>query len=298
MAEWKRSRAEDGRNTILLIGVLLVLIVLVGGGLLYIITQKGGKPETPPVQNETPKPPQPNITNLTNVTNVTPPCDDSCLLSRAVSAGNVSGCGQLSAEQLRQDCYGQLSGSYLDACKLVQDAAKRESCITSFAVSGKNISLCDLLADKADCRKAVDACADSAEPVLCRALQAGDPSKCGSSQSCLFDYASAKNDSSACSLIQNAVVSVFNRHFNLGELEPVVSRFKAGVAVEVGESVPSDQYVRLAQQIEGLATAVQKVAPGSQACETAAAVEFILEGLHLNKRLNKDRVGGKIQYRG
>jgi magnesium chelatase subunit I len=31
---------------------------------------------------------------------------------------------------------------------------------------------------------------------------------------------------------------------------------------------------------------------------TASVVEFILEGLHLNKRLNKDKVGGKVQYRG
>jgi len=29
----------------------------------------------------------------------------------------------------------------------------------------------------------------------------------------------------------------------------------------------------------------------------AAAVEFILEGLHQNKKLNKDKVQGKIVYR-
>ena len=28
------------------------------------------------------------------------------------------------------------------------------------------------------------------------------------------------------------------------------------------------------------------------------AIEFVLEGLHLNKRLNKDRIGGRAQYRG
>ncbi len=99
-------------------------------------------------------------------------------------------------------------------------------------------------------------------------------------------------------LIQGAVVAVFNRQYQLGELEPVVNRFKAGAAVEVGETVPSDQYVRLAAQIDGLAEAAAKVAPSGTAAETAAAVEFILEGLHLNKRLNKDKVGGRAQYRG
>ena len=29
----------------------------------------------------------------------------------------------------------------------------------------------------------------------------------------------------------------------------------------------------------------------------ASAVEFIFEGLHLNKRLNKDHVGSKMLYR-
>ncbi len=99
-------------------------------------------------------------------------------------------------------------------------------------------------------------------------------------------------------LIQGAVVAVFNRTYNLAELEPVVARFKAGVAVEVGETVPSDEYVKLARQVEGLAPAARKAAPGGTAPDMASAIEFILEGLHLNKRLNKDRIGGKIQYRG
>jgi magnesium chelatase subunit I len=30
----------------------------------------------------------------------------------------------------------------------------------------------------------------------------------------------------------------------------------------------------------------------------AAAVEFVLEGLHLNKRLNKDKIAGRARYRG
>ena len=29
----------------------------------------------------------------------------------------------------------------------------------------------------------------------------------------------------------------------------------------------------------------------------ASAVEFVLEGLHLSKRLNKEAVGGRAQYR-
>jgi magnesium chelatase subunit I len=56
--------------------------------------------------------------------------------------------------------------------------------------------------------------------------------------------------------------------------------------------------VAFALQVEGLDKAVQKIAPNKGSAEYAAAVEFILEGLHLNKRLNKDKVAGRVQYRG
>ena len=99
-------------------------------------------------------------------------------------------------------------------------------------------------------------------------------------------------------LIQGAVATVFNRTFNLSDLEPVVARFKSGIAVEVGDTVPSAQYVKLAKEIPGLQEAVRRVAPEATPGEVASAVEFVLEGLHLNKRLNKDRIGPRVQYRG
>jgi len=98
-------------------------------------------------------------------------------------------------------------------------------------------------------------------------------------------------------LIQGAVVAVFNRLYNLNDLEPIVARFKAGISVEVGEMTASDDYKGLLNTIEGLDEALRVVEAGSPG-EVAAGTEFILEGLHLNKRLNKDRVGAKIQYRG
>jgi magnesium chelatase subunit I len=99
-------------------------------------------------------------------------------------------------------------------------------------------------------------------------------------------------------LIQGAVMAVFNRNYNAGDLEDVVTRFKAGASADVADSMPSEDYVRLVRQIEGLDQAVAKIAPDRNAAQSAAAVEFILEGLHLNKRLNKDRVSGHVQYRG
>ena len=99
-------------------------------------------------------------------------------------------------------------------------------------------------------------------------------------------------------LIQSATVAVFNRHYNVVDLEDIVTQFKSGISAEVSDSLPSKEYVKLVKQIEGLDQAVAKLDPGESLAAIASAVEFILEGLHLNKRLNKDKTGAKAQYRG
>ena len=38
-------------------------------------------------------------------------------------------------------------------------------------------------------------------------------------------------------LVQRAVVNVFNRHFALSELVPLIERFEAGAQAEVGETI-------------------------------------------------------------
>ena len=99
-------------------------------------------------------------------------------------------------------------------------------------------------------------------------------------------------------LIQGAVLAVFNHYFSLGELEPTVARFKAGYAVEVSDLTPTADYLKLNKETEGLDTAVEKLGAKKNGPLIASAVEFVLEGLHLNKRLNKDKVAGRYQYRG
>ena len=107
-----------------------------------------------------------------------------------------------------------------------------------------------------------------------------------------------KEDQIVEKFIQAAVVAVFNRHLNVVDLEEVVTRFKAGHAVEVSDTLPSKGYVKMVKQVDGLDRAVAKLEPGENLAVIASAVEFILEGLHLNKRLNKDKVAGGVQYRG
>ena len=107
----------------------------------------------------------------------------------------------------------------------------------------------------------------------------------------------AKEERVVEKLIQGAVLNVFNKRFAVSEFESVLARFERGFTAEVGESISSDRYLRLIGELpEVRGVAMQLVADGGPA-GTASAVEFILEGLHLNRKLNKDRSAGKIRYR-
>jgi magnesium chelatase subunit I len=100
-------------------------------------------------------------------------------------------------------------------------------------------------------------------------------------------------------LIQGAVVAVFNRTCSDVALETVVDAFKSGLSAETGEALQSGQYQRLLSQIDGLRPIVEGVTDGdARPAVQASAIEFILEGLHLNKRLNKDTLPGQARYRG
>jgi len=99
-------------------------------------------------------------------------------------------------------------------------------------------------------------------------------------------------------LIQGAVLAVFNRYYSVSDFDDLVTRFKSGISIEVGDMMPSTNYERIVKQVEGLGQHIAKIEPKASAPVVASVVEFILEGLHLNKRLNKDRVGPKVQYRG
>ncbi len=99
-------------------------------------------------------------------------------------------------------------------------------------------------------------------------------------------------------LIQGAILAVFNRYYSVSDFDELVTRFKSGISVEVGDMMPSANYEKLSKEVEGLSGHVKKLDANPSAAVTASIIEFILEGLHLNKRLNKDRVGPTVSYRG
>jgi magnesium chelatase subunit I len=99
-------------------------------------------------------------------------------------------------------------------------------------------------------------------------------------------------------LVRSAILAVYREHVGPERLGEVVSAFEGSTVVHVGEDVPSADEAALADELGGLSSVVDSLAGGGGPAVRAAAVELVLEGLHLSKRLNKEAVGGRAQYRG
>ena len=97
-------------------------------------------------------------------------------------------------------------------------------------------------------------------------------------------------------LAKRAVLNVFNRRFNPDDLEELVYHFEGGAAVETGSALPSAHYAALAELIPSLKQAVDALGGGESRETAASGVEFVLEGLHLNRRLNCDRTDSGLRY--
>ena len=97
-------------------------------------------------------------------------------------------------------------------------------------------------------------------------------------------------------LMQKAVLNVFGRSFNAAELGEVVKGFEGGAVIQASDTMPSDEYVKQAGQMPGLRAAAAKLG-ATEPAAVAAAMEFVLEGLHLGKKLNKDVQAGRYRYR-
>jgi magnesium chelatase subunit I len=105
-------------------------------------------------------------------------------------------------------------------------------------------------------------------------------------------------------VITKALYATFNRRVTLDDLDPIVEAFEDGFIIETGERTPSREYVSWLREVPGLDDAVARLGTfdvtdgAEEPAVVASAVEFLLEGLHLARRLNKERVpGGTIYHR-
>lgn len=100
-------------------------------------------------------------------------------------------------------------------------------------------------------------------------------------------------------LLRTAVLDVFKERLSPEGVRQVSDAFEEEELVaNTGDDVPVQDYTALLASMPALAAPVAELlgddmSPAAQ----ASAVEFILEGMHLSKRLNKDASGNRSAYR-
>ena len=98
-------------------------------------------------------------------------------------------------------------------------------------------------------------------------------------------------------LTRRAVLRTFGSYFEVDDLEAIVDSFDLGNRAETGSDLPAAGYPGLVKNIDGLDKAVKKLTRDKRPEVIASAVEFILEGLHLSRKLNCDRSGEAAVYK-
>jgi magnesium chelatase subunit I len=109
-----------------------------------------------------------------------------------------------------------------------------------------------------------------------------------------------QEDRVAEKLAQGAVLQTFNRYFSVRDFDDLLLAFENGLTVDASDQASAMSYVHQVSHMDGMREASTKLGASGSPAAVASVVEFVLEGLHLNRRLNKDRRGslGPTRYRG
>ena len=99
-------------------------------------------------------------------------------------------------------------------------------------------------------------------------------------------------------LVKKAVLNVFGQYYQARQFADLTERFEEGLTIETGNDKPSSEYLTGYADLGDAAELIKEIEQSDEAPAIASAVEFVLEGLHLNRRLNCDRVGGQYIYSG
>ena len=99
-------------------------------------------------------------------------------------------------------------------------------------------------------------------------------------------------------IVRSSVLAVFRRRCPMDCLRNALAEFDGGTIIHTGDDVASADYVSALAMLPALREAVLPLAGSDDPAALASAVELVLEGLHLSRRLNKDAAGGRATYRG
>ncbi len=82
-----------------------------------------------------------------------------------------------------------------------------------------------------------------------------------------------------------------------GAVHQITEAFDEDTVVSTGDDIIASAYGEIVSDNPAFSDAVEALVPEGSAEERASAIEFLLEGMHLTKRLNKDAVAGRSSFR-
>ncbi|HET7327876.1 MAG TPA: sigma 54-interacting transcriptional regulator [Nocardioidaceae bacterium] len=99
-------------------------------------------------------------------------------------------------------------------------------------------------------------------------------------------------------LLRVATAETFRARLAGLDLSGFTEIFAEGEIVETGELVPAEELLAQLGTMPGLSKVLDRLGHGDDAStgQAAAAVELVLEGLHLTRRIDKDAVDGRSVY--
>jgi magnesium chelatase subunit I len=99
-------------------------------------------------------------------------------------------------------------------------------------------------------------------------------------------------------MVKAAVLTVFKARVTPPEYKDIILAFEDGLIFQTGEDVTSVEEASLVEKVPAIRATILGLTDGDESpAAIASAVEFLVEGLHLSKRLNKDASGTRAQYR-
>jgi magnesium chelatase subunit I len=99
-------------------------------------------------------------------------------------------------------------------------------------------------------------------------------------------------------LLRLAVAETYRSRLAGLDLTGFTNLFAEGAVVETGDLVPGSDLLAQVGPVAGLSKVLDRLGHGDDATpgQVAAAIEFVLEGLHLTRRIDKDTVAGRTVY--
>jgi magnesium chelatase subunit I len=99
-------------------------------------------------------------------------------------------------------------------------------------------------------------------------------------------------------LLHRAQLEVFRARMVGVDFTGLLARFDEGAVLETGDVMPAREVVGQIGRIPGFARMLSALDIQAESRELAAsALEFVLQGLHLSRRLDRETMGGTVRYR-